>query len=318
MSNASRLSKQTIQKETRLFIYPIYILMLLMIGAPRGIIHAQSYEGLNKLQGNGTQTFFSTGAEAKAERMAKQLNRVMAFYKKHLKFTPAVTLLVLSQKDWSKHSEFPVYGMPHYTGDKTLIVASENNDFWKSMLPPTDKMTIKYAQLFRETYTNKKGELTMEPFFDLLTIHELGHAYHIQGGLVMQRRWMGELFCNVLLHTYIAEMEPDLLGPLTLFPEMVVSTTDKASMQYTTLEELENNYNHIGQNHPQNYGWYQCRWHVGAGKIFDGCGLDGIKNLWMTLKTQREILDDGAFTELLKAKVHQRVADIPLEWNKAL
>lgn len=312
-------TKQTSKSQgslRRFIVRSALCLILLIISLLSRNVDAQSYEGLNKLKGNKTETYFSPGATAKAERMAIQLDRVMLFYKQHLDFAPSVTLLVLSPNDWSKYTKFPFYGMPHYTSNKTLVVASEDNEYWKSMHPPLDKIPKEYAEMFTQTYTNQKGELSMEPFFDLLAIHELGHAYHIQGGLVMQRRWMGELFCNVLLHTYIAEMEPELLKALTIFPEMVVATTDKSSLKYTTLEDLETHYNEIGPKHPQNYGWYQCRWHIAAGKIYDGSKMEGIKNLWSVLKGQKEILNDGAFAELLSVKIHNSVADVPLKWNE--
>jgi hypothetical protein len=277
---------------------------------------AQSYEKLNQLKGYNTATYFSAGADVKAGRMAKQLDRVMSFYDQHLGFTPSVTLLILSPQDWNHYTKFPFYGMPHYTGDKTLVVASEDNAYWKSMQPPPDKIPTEQRQVFAQTYLNQNDEMTMEPFFDLLTIHELGHAYQSQGGLVMQRRWMGELFCNILLHSYIAETEPQLLHALTVFPEMVVATTDRSSLKYTTLEELEIHYNDIGPNHPQNYGWYQCRWHVAAGKIYDSSKMQGIKNLWSVLKSQKEVLDDRAFVDLLNAKVHPSVADVPKKWDE--
>ena len=280
-------------------------------------ISAQPYENLNELKGYKTETYFSSGAEAKAKRMATQLDRVMSFYNQHLGFAPSVTLLILSPKDWSNYTKFPFYGMPHYTSNKTLVVASEDNDYWKSMLPPLDKIPKEYAQAFAETYSDQNNQLTMEPFFDLLAVHELGHAYHNQGGLVMQRKWMGELFCNLLLHSYIAETEPELLKALTIFPKMVVATTDKSSLKYTTLEDLETYYNEIGPKYPQNYGWYQCRWHIAAGKIYDSSKMKGIENLWSTLKSQREILNDAHFAELLASKVHQSVADVQLKWNEA-
>jgi hypothetical protein len=289
--------------------------MLLVVSLLSSGADAQSYEGLHQLKGDQIETYFSAGATVKAERMAKQLDRVMSFYSQHLGFAPAVTLLVLSPSDWSKHTKFPFYGMPHYTSNKTLVVASEDNDYWKSMRPPVDKIPKELAPVFAQTYTGKNGEITMEPFFDLLAIHELGHAYHIQGGLVIQRRWMGELFCNILLHTYIAEMQPELLNALTIFPEMVVATTDKSSLKYTTLEDLETYYNEIGPKYPQNYGWYQCRWHIAAGKIYDASKIEGVKNLWRALKSQREILNDSAFASLLGIKVHQSVADVQLKWN---
>ncbi|WEK36370.1 MAG: hypothetical protein P0Y53_02555 [Candidatus Pseudobacter hemicellulosilyticus] len=279
-------------------------------------INAQSYKGLNELKGYQTNTYFSTGNEAKAKRMAQQLDSVMAFYTEQLQFTPTVTLLILSPDDWNKFTKFPFYGMPHYTSNKTLIVASENNDYWKSMVPALDKIPATYAGLIKDTYSDKNGGITMEPFFDLLAIHELGHAYHNQGGLVMQRRWMGELFPNILLHTYIAEKEPKLLKALTTFPKMVVATTDTATLKYTTLQDLETNYNEIGPNYPQNYGWYQCRWHIAAGKIYDASNIQGFKKLWFTLKTQQEILNDKELAKLLNEKVHKSVADVLLKWDE--
>lgn len=278
--------------------------------------NAQSYEGLNQLKEYQTTTYFSAGTEVKARRMAQQLDSVMAFYTEHLQFTPTVTLLILSPEDWNKFTKFPFYGMPHYTNNKTLIVAAENNDYWKSMVPALDKISPAYAGLIKETYSDKNGGLTMEPFFDLLAIHELGHAYHNQGGLVMQRKWMGELFPNILLHTYIAEKEPTLLNALTIFPKMVVATTNTSTLKYTTLQDLETNYNQIGPNYPQNYGWYQCRWHIAAGEIYEASGIQGLKNLWTTLKTQKEILNDPELAKLLNEKVHKSVADVQLKWEK--
>ncbi len=112
--------------------------------------------------------------------------------------------------------------MPHYGDNQTLYVAAEDNAFWRSFIPPVDELPAEQSKLISETYSDNKGGLTMEPFFDLLAIHELGHAFHIQDSLMMQRKWMGELFANILLHTYIAENEPHLLPALIVFPEMVV------------------------------------------------------------------------------------------------
>lgn len=277
---------------------------------------AQSYDKLNQLKGYQTQLYFSTGAEAKAKRMAKQLDQVIAFYDKLIQFTPSVTLLILSPEDWHQYTNFPVYGMPHYNDNKTLVVASEDNDFWKSFIPPLDRIPKEYAQLITQTYSDKQGALSMEPFFDLLAIHELGHAYHIQGGLKMQRKWMGELFVNIFLHSYIAENESKLLNALTAFPKMVVATTDKSSLMYTTLEELEAHYTELGQKYPQNYGWFQCRWHMAAAHIYDAGGLTTFNNLWSALKAQSDILDDQAFAALLSKQVHQSVADVQLKWDK--
>ncbi len=295
---------------------PCRWLMFFVVLFIQSNLHAQSYEKLIELKGHKAAIYFSSGAKAKAERMGLQIDKVMAFYATPLQFTPTVTLLVLSPQDWSTYTKFPFYGMPHYNSNKTLIVASEDNDFWRSQVPAIDKMPDALARQFKATYLNQKGALTMEPFFDLLAIHELGHAYTSQGGLVTQRRWMGELFPNIMLHTYIAENEPTLLPALTVFPKMVVATTDRSILKYTTLAELEANYNELGQKHPQNYGWYQCRWHVAAGVIYDAGKIHGVKRLWETLKGQKAVLNDAELTELLKLKADKSVADVLVNWDR--
>jgi hypothetical protein len=205
--------------------------------------------------------------------------------------------------------------MPHYTESKTLIVASEDNDFWRSFIPPVDQLPKELAQTIAKTYADKDNALTMRGFFDLLAVHELGHAYHEQGGLNM-RQMDGGLFANILLHTYIAEKEPELLPTLSVFPEMVVSSTDKHLLKFTTLNELESNYNLIVQEYPQNYGWYQCRWHKSAGEIYNAEGSKAIIKLWQVLKNQKEPIDDTKFNNLLLKKVYPSVANIVLKWNQ--
>lgn len=277
---------------------------------------AQSYDGLSYLESYRTKTYYSDGSKEQAKEMAERCDNVISFYKKLINFEPIVTLLVLSKEDWSKYTKFPVYGMPHYVDNYTLIVASEDNDFWKSFIPPLEMMPQELAQQISKTYSDRSGTLTMRGFFDLLAIHELGHVFHKQGGLTMQRKWMGELFANILLHTYIAEKEPELLLALTVFPKMVVSSTDKNELPYTTLSELESNYQIIVQKHPNNYGWYQSRWHLAAGNIYDEGKIMAFKNLWQTLKDQKEVLDDALYTTLLSNKVHQSVADVLLKWDE--
>ena len=279
-------------------------------------LQAQSFENLNSLEGHHVKTYYSNGSKEQAETMANRCDNVIAFYKSIIDFEPTVNLLVLSSADWTTYTNFPVYGMPHYNDAQTLIVASEDNAFWKSFIPPLDQLPVELSQQVSSTYSDDNETLTMRSFFDLLAIHELGHAFHSQGGLTMQRKWMGELFANILLHTYIAEKEPVLLPALTVFPRMVVSSTKKEELKFTTLDELESNYDVIGQQYPNNYGWYQCRWHMAAGNIYNSGGIGAFQNLWNHLKIEKEPLDDSTFATLLSSKVHQSVADVLLKWDK--
>ena len=278
---------------------------------------AQDYQNLNHLQGHRAETYFSKGKEEKAKRMASQVDHVMRFYDSTLHFTPSVTLLILSPDDWSTFTSFPFYGMPHYSNNKTLVVASDDNAYWQSMLPKDDLLSVETRQLLTSTYRNAEGKITMEPFFDLLSIHELGHAYNIQGGLKMQRRWLGELFPNIMLHTYIALNEPSLLPALTLFPRLVVETTPDSVLTYTSLQDLETHYNEMGPKYPVNYGWYQCRWHMAAAGIYDKGGLKAVRNLWDALKKEQTLLSDSSLVALLGSEGHPSIADVQLNWDKA-
>ena len=291
-----------------------WALLFFFISLP-ALLAAQNYDSLNHLDGYQTKVYYSNGTNERAKIMASRCDKVVQFYKKQIKFEPSVTLLILSPQDWSKYTNFPVYGMPHYNDNKTLIVASDDNDFWKSFIPPISQLPRQLADQIISTYSNKNGDLTMQAFFDLLAIHELGHAYHNQGKLTMQRKWMGELFANILLHTYIAENEPELLPALTVFPKMV-EAGGKSELKYTSLKDLETNYTEIGQKYPKNYGWYQSRWHIAAGNIYNTGKVKTFKKLWVTLKSNNEVLDNAAFASLLSRKVHRSVADVLLKWDE--
>ena len=275
---------------------------------------AQSFEKLSKLSQPEFEAYSSKGYEQDAVGIAQRLAQALHYHETLLGFRPTITLLVLSQADWSTYTSFPVYGMPHYNNEKTLIVAIEDNPFWQSFIPPLDKLPTELASQIKKAYA-VNGKLTMQPFFDLLAIHELGHAFHQQAGLTMQRLWMGELFCNIFLHTYVAEQEPESLPALTVFPNMVVAAGAK-EYTYNRLRDIEEHYDEIGQQHPKNYGWFQCRWHAGAAKIYDAGGKEVIVKLWKALKEQNEKLSDDAFIGFLETKTHKSLADLIKYWDK--
>ena len=279
-------------------------------------VQGQRKSELDSLTGYKTKVYFSKGNDERAKVVTERLDNVIKFYDKLIQFEPKVTLMILNPADWPKYTTFPVYGMPHYDDKRELlIIASENNDFWKSFIPQIDLLPKELAERIKSTYVDENDILTMQAFFDLLAIHELGHAFHFQAGLKMQRMWMGELFCNIFLHTYIAEVETDQLPALTIFPQMVISS-GKDEYKYTTLLDIEERYEEIGTKYPKNYGWYQSRWHYEAGKIYEAGGKESFMKLWKALSEKRVKLNDEELAQFLSEKVHQRVADVMLKWEE--
>lgn len=271
---------------------------------------AQPYEDLRELSGYSVKVYYSPGNEARAKIIVERCENTMRYVNDLVGFTPEVSLFILNPEHWKKYATFPVYGMPHYLDNRRLVIASEDNEFWRSFIPPLDQLPKDLSEKIKKAYTAPDGSLSMMAFFDLLALHELGHAFHIQGGLKMQRLWMQELFCNIMLHTYIAEKEPDNLPALEAMPEMVVGA-GTAGYTFTTLADFEKKYDNMD---PKNYGWYQCRLHVAGKNIYNAGGQKAFVNLWKALKENKEKMTDDQFESLLRKKVHIEVAKVFTGW----
>jgi hypothetical protein len=231
---------------------------------------------------------------------------------------PKTTILILSQEDWGKFTNPGIiYGMPHYGGadGTTLVVAAEDNAFWRANMPPLDQLPPHLQQMFRNVYTNEDGELSSRPFFDLLVLHELGHGWTGYHRIKRQRFWLEEVFVNVFLHTYIAEEQSHLLPGLEVLP-MLSAVGNRDRFHYTTLSQFEEGYWIIGREAPVNYGWYQFRFHFSAKQVYDQAGAIALKNLWDFMAGHTDILDQEALLNGLYTKVHPAMADVYRKWDE--
>lgn len=201
-------------------------------------------------------------------------------------------------------------------GHERLVIAAEDNDFWRSYLPPISQLPPPIAAQITKAYRKPDSSFSMMPFFDLLALHEMGHSYTAQAGLKMHRYWMNELFVNIMLHTYVAEKQPELLPALEAFPNMVVGA-GTVDYKFTSLEDFEKLYTTIGMG-PKNYGWYQCKLHTAAKDIYNAGGKQVLNRLWQALKKHQDKMSDEEFVNMLEKDVHPSVADVYLNWDKLL
>jgi hypothetical protein len=151
---------------------------------------------------------------------------------------------VADQADW--HSGQP-YGLPFFNDDKgqirpgIVVMPAGRGDFWVRMGQDIrDASPRGYARLLA-AYPDGAGGLDLQPFFDLVTLHELGHAFEMLGDLRLPAFWLGEIFANLALHTFVATRQPEGLNTLE-----VLSTVGAGSRRlgarmraggYSTLEE---------------------------------------------------------------------------------
>ena len=274
---------------------------------------------LEQLQGF-TQTFYySPGHEARAKSIAVFMEGAGNYFQKEIGFTPKTTLYILAPQHWKEVAAKPlqeVYGFPHNVDAVRLAIASEDNTFWRSFLPPVDKLPPPMAAQVTKAYGKADGTYSMMPFFDLLALHEMGHSYTAQAGLKMHRKWMGELFVNIMLHTYVAEKQPELLPALEVFPSMVVGA-GTTEYRFTSLEDFEKLYATLGMG-PKNYGWYQSKFHTAAKDIYNSGGKKVMIRLWEALKMHQQEMSDKEFANMLKVEVHPSVANVFLKWNETI
>lgn len=278
-------------------------------------LYAQEFEGLHHMLVGKTDVYYSDLEEVSAQFTGEITDGANAFFHQFLEpLDVEYKVLVLSKKDWPSFTNPNlIYGMPHFTPDgKTLIVAAEDNAFWTMQLPDFASLQAPFNSLMPMVY-NFNGEKSARYFFDLLAIHELGHAWQGKAELNAQRLWMMELLGNVMLHTYIAEERGEFLQALEVLP-MYWSNQDEDVYAYTSLAQFESDYYKIGLESPRNYAWYQYRFHNAARILFNEGGPELLQNLWAFLRKQPTKLSDEELLEKLTNEVHPYFETLINEW----
>lgn len=290
-------------------------LVLAFMGGLATCVKAQSLDNLQQIMIDKTEVYHST-SEAVSGKFSGQLcAEANAYFAGTLEqLEVPFRLLVLSKEDWPVFTNPQlIYGMPHYKGDgKTLVVAAEDNDFWRRQVPNPANAPSPFKELIPVVY-NLDGNISGRYFFDLLAVHELGHAWNWAGKLNTQRKWMSELFCNMMLHTFIAEKRAELLPGLETLPAYWVQA-DVGKLKYTTLRQFDEDYNALGLENPFNYGWYQFRFHHAAKLLYDEVGAEAMVKLWNFLKANQEKLSDEDLVNKLEKEVHPYLAELVLNW----
>ena len=192
------------------------------------------------------------------------------------------------EKDWKSRQP---YGLPFFNDDEDqirpgiVVMPAGRGQFWIAMGEDLRETTPSdYPQLLAAC-PDGSGGLDLQPFFDLITIHELGHAYEVLGHLELPTSWLSEIFANLALHAFVATRRPESLNTLEVLSVVgSMSSSLDTRMRaegYTTLEELEAHY--TGGDEPMsalNYVWYQYRWQRLAATMFEVDGEEGLVHFW--------------------------------------
>jgi hypothetical protein len=279
-------------------------------------LSSQTYPDLNYSETGNINLFYTENADDDAQFIAMITHEANLFFANTFgDLGIEVNLLVLNPIDWKKYAiQGAIYGMPHFKpSENSIIVAAEDNPFWKAQLPDVNNIKAPHKDLLKLTYTMQDGSMSARNFFDLLAIHELAHLWSQRGKRTIQRLWLEEMFCNLALHTFIEEERSEWFGALTALPSYH-ALNDEVKMKYTTLESFEADYYKIGLEAPHNYGWYQYRFHHAARLIYTEGGKEVIKKLWDFLGKYKDKLSDEELKDKLAKEVHPYFKTLLEEW----
>jgi hypothetical protein len=244
---------------------------------------------LSQLGGYPFEVRYSEGALVCAGAAADVAANAYAYFSRLFGgVEPDIAVIVASEADWSGKGP---YGLPFFRDDAgeirpgIVLMPAGGGDFWKEIGQDIrDASPRGYAKLLA-TYPDGTGGLDLQPFFGLITIHELGHAFEVLGDLRLPTFWLSEIFVNLAMHAFVATQLPASLPTLEVLPTVGAGSRKLAARMrtegYSTLEELQAHYTGGDDSmDPLNYVWYQHRWLRLAARTFEVDGEDGLVRFW--------------------------------------
>jgi hypothetical protein len=207
-----------------------------------------------------------------------------------------------------------MYGVPQTTDERTLVVAGQNSELWRRIVPPTESLLPSAAQSLRAIYGQSDGSIDIAPYMDLLPVHEVGHLFVDQAtgqfDFHEPRRWLVELFCNLGLHAYVAAEEPKQMPNLETFPQTIVAG-GSARLPHQTLADFERLY---ADMQPQNFVWYLSQLHIAAQRVYHAGGPESLQSVYAAIVQSKEKLSDEQLGLHLRVEVHPEVERVLISW----
>jgi hypothetical protein len=267
-----------------------------------------SARALVQFEVEGLRVLASPGIEAHARALGARTQVAHEWLSDLLAFRPRVELCVLGPEDWSRVTDFPVFGFPHFVGKRRIVVAGSAAPYFDSLF---DMVRPGLGRDGRRRLRAVYGyPPDLQAFSDLLAIHELAHLFHCQAGFWFPERWLSELFCNLALEGWVAEREPGSADVLHVFPLVVAESIDPTALPVRRLARMEQSLE-AGPDGPTNYGWYQQRLHVAAASVWSHGGADALRRLFARFRHGAPPED---LRTTLRDEVHPAFAEVIDGW----
>jgi hypothetical protein len=232
---------------------------------------------------------YSEGARVRAQATAAVAADAYGFFSRLFGgVEPDIAIIVANEADWP--GTLP-YGLPFFRDAPgeirpgIVVMPAGGGDFWIDIAQDLRNASPRGYATLLAAYPDGVGGIDLQPFFDLITIHELGHAFEVLGDLRLPTFWLSEIFVNFALHAFVSTQLPASLPTLEVFPTFGARSRKLAARMrsdgYSTLEDLQAHYTGSDDSmSPLNYVWYQYRWLRLAAKMFEVEGEGGLVRFW--------------------------------------
>jgi hypothetical protein len=283
---------------------------------------------LARLDGYRFEVRYSAGALERAKAAADVAAAAYGFFSELFSVAgPDIALIVAGEADWPGRQP---YGLPYFNDDPgqlrpgIVVMPATSGTFWAAMAADIhDASPAGYTRLLA-SYPDGAGGVDLQPFFDLITIHELAHAFETLGGLRLPAYWLSEIFANLAMHAFVATQMPASLPTLQVLPAAGAASRNLAARmrreEYSTLEELQAHY--PGGGDPMsalNYVWFQYRWLRLAARTFQADGTGGLVRLWncfhATDRAATAHAPAASWAPLLASEVSPTLARAVRDWR---
>lgn len=280
---------------------------------------------LPELGGYPFEVRYSEGALMRAQAVADLAAKAYVYFRHW--FTgaePDIALIVADEVDWSEHLpyELAAFFRDDPSEIRPGIVLMPSGDFWVDLAEDLrDAFPRGYKKLLA-AYPDGSGGVDLQPFFDLITIHEIGHAFEVLGDLRLPTFWLSEIFANLAMHAFVATQLPAKLPTLKTLPTVGAGSRKLAARVraegYSTLDELQAHYTGDWAD-PLNYLWFQHRWLRLAAKMFEVDGEDGLVRFWDCFHSVDRVgapeATAASLVPLLAAEVSTTLAREVRDWH---
>ena len=219
-------------------------------------------------------TYYTSGYERHARRLQTLLTGEREFYKRELGVDVPFSLAVLDAEQWGDVENKTPFGMPNVDGKPVVAMIPAN---WAEVPWLITKESAADPALVKATKKHAANWMDAQAqTFDTIGGHELGHALENAYGIVPGTRWLNEFLASYFLYAYVDSQRRDLLWTI---PVLQATNHVDRPQHHVSLDDFESLYEHLMDQDPENYGWYQGRFIEQVQKVYAQQGIGFLKEV---------------------------------------